>query len=185
MVEAAIDRYGKYFRTGIKGPDNPKGKVVGVEAPAGICWGQDDDGNDIIMNGFIDLVVEYDPETLLIVDYKTGFSVPSHDEFLKDLQPRMYSYAAKQMFPDYKYYWVQFDYFRGIPLEHAFTADDDEVTRREVIRLFNQVKNARRIQRRAQDRICKYLCNRELCDKKWIELKQGIDGSNPNRENSR
>jgi len=34
MVETAIDRYGKYFETGIKSEDNPDGKVIGVEAPA-------------------------------------------------------------------------------------------------------------------------------------------------------
>jgi hypothetical protein len=179
MVETAIDRYGKYFRTGFKSDENPDGKVIGVEAPAGITWGKDDDGNDIVMNGFIDLVIEYDAETLLIVDYKTGYSVPTHEDFLKDLQPRMYSYAAKLMYPDYKYYWVQFDYFRGIPMEHAFTAEDDEVTRREVVKIFNEVKGLRTIKRRAQDRICKYLCNRPFCNRKWDELKNGIDGSNP------
>lgn len=179
MIEAAIERYGKYFNTGIKSPSNPGGKVIGVEAPAGISWGKDADGEDIIMNGFIDLVVEYDSETLLIIDYKTGFSVPSHDDFTQDLQPRMYSYAARRMFTEYKFYWVQFDYFRGIPLEHAFTADDDEKTRREVVELYNRIKKAQTIKRRAYDRECKYLCNRPFCDKKWLELKSGIDGSNP------
>jgi len=29
------------------------------------------------------------------------------------------------------------------------------------------------------DHYCKYLCNRPLCDKKWAELLNGIDGSNP------
>ena len=182
MVETAIDRYGEYFNTGIKSKDNPDGKVIGVEAPAQICWGQDDDGEDILMNGFIDLVLEYDEETLLVVDYKTGYSVPTHDDFIKDLQPRMYSYAAKEMYPDYKYYWVQFDYFRSIPLEHAFTSDDDQLTRKAVIDLFNKVKSAKSIKRRAFDHKCKYLCNRALCDQKWEELKQGIDGSNPKKK---
>lgn len=184
MIEAAIDRYGKYFVTGIKGPDNPTGKVIGVEAPAGICWGKDEDGQDIIMNGYIDLLIEYDPETLMVVDYKTGFSVPSHDEFINDLQPRMYAYAAKLMFPGYKYYWVQFDYFRGIPLEHAFTAVDDDKTRQEVVAIYNSVKKAKVIKRRANDRECKYLCNRPFCDQKWEELKAGVDGSNPAKRES-
>lgn len=179
MIETAIDRYGKYFHTGIKSDENPDGKVIGVEAPAQITWGQDTDGADIKMNGFIDLVVEYDPDTLLVVDYKTGYSVPAHDDFIKDLQPRMYSYAAKQMYPDYKYYWVQFDYFRGIPLEYAFTSDDDENTRQEVVRLFNEIKGARQIKRRAFDHKCKYLCNRPFCDKKWAQLRAGEDGANP------
>lgn len=185
MVETAIDRYGEYFATGIKSAENPTGRVIGIEAPAQISWGQDVDGEDIKMNGFIDLVVEYDPETVLIVDYKTGYSVPQHEKFIKDLQPRMYSYAAKRMYPDYKYHWVQFDYFRGIPMEHAFTAEDDEATRQMVVELYNKIKKARSIKRRGYDHYCKYLCNRPFCDKKWGELLSGVDGSNPVGKNAR
>jgi len=179
MIETAIDRYGDYFDTGIKSLDNPDGKVIGVEAPADIIWGVDKDGEDIKMHGFIDLVLEYDKDTLLVVDYKTGYSIPTHEAFIKDLQPRMYSYAAKQLYPNYKYYWVQFDYFRGIPIEHVFTADDDEITRKEVIKYYHYIKGAREIKRRAYDHKCKYLCNRPFCDKKWEEFKLGVDGSNP------
>jgi hypothetical protein len=178
----AIKRYGKYFKTGIKSEDNPNGKVIGIEASADISWGADEDGEDIKMNGFIDLVVEYDKETLLIVDYKTGYSVPEHEKFIKDLQPRMYSYAAKIMYPEYKYHWVQFDYFRSVPLEHAFTDDDDEQTRQQVVKLFNKIKKARSIKRRGEDWYCKYLCNRPFCNQKWDELLTGVDGSNPERK---
>jgi len=190
MVETAIDRYGKYFDTGIKSKDNPNGKVIGIEAPTregadpeapNISWGNDENGEPILMNGFIDLVVEYDEETLLIVDYKTGYSVPQHEKFIQDLQPRMYSVASKMMYPEYKYHWVQFDYFRGIPLEHAFTAEDDEITRQKVIGLYNKIKSARKVKRRGMDHYCKYLCNRPLCDQKWNELLGGVDGSNPEK----
>jgi len=190
MVEQAIERYGKYFDTGIKSKDNPNGKVIGVEAPTRkeadpegphITWGVGEDDEPINMNGFIDLVVEYDEETLLVVDYKTGYSVPEYEKFLQDLQPRMYSYAAKHMYPQYKYHWVQFDYFRSsAPLEHAFTDEDDEQTRQYVTALYNQIKSARSIKRRGEDWYCKHLCNRPFCDQKWRELLDGLDGSNPN-----
>jgi hypothetical protein len=185
MIDQAISRYDTYFKSGIKSADNPTGKIIGVELPADISWGSDVDGEDIKMNGFIDLVVEYDPETLIIIDYKTGYSTPTHEEFTEDLQPRMYSYAAKQLFPNYKYVWVQFDYFRGVPLEYAFTHSDDDRTRRDVVDIFNKVKQARRIKRRAYDHYCKHLCNRDLCDRKWAELLQGVDGSNPAKKERR
>ncbi len=93
----------------------------------------------------------------------------------------MYSFAAKKMYPQYKYHWVQFDYFRSAaPLEHAFTTEDDEATRRKVVGLYNRIKKARKVKRRGLDHYCKYLCNRPLCDQKWAELLAGIDGSNPN-----
>ena len=179
MIETAIARYDIYFRTGVKSPENPTGKVIGIELPVGISWGKDEDGEDIKMNGFIDLVIEYDSETLMIIDYKTGYSTPTHEEFIGDLQPRMYSYCAKLMFPEYKFVWVQFDYFRGVPLEYAFTSSDEEKTRQEVVSLYKRVKQARKIKRRAEDHYCKHLCNRPLCNQKWAELLQGIDGSNP------
>jgi hypothetical protein len=191
MVELAIERYGEYFDTGIKSDDNPTGRVIGIEAPTreggkadgeNISYGDDNEGNPIKMNGFIDLVVEYDKETLLIIDYKTGYSVPQHEKFLQDLQPRMYSVAAKIMYPQYKYHWVQFDYFRSpAPLEHAFTAEDDEQTRQNVVQLYNRIKDARIVKRRGQDHYCKYLCNRPFCDQKWQELLDGTDGSNKNK----
>jgi len=182
MAQDAVKRYDAYFKTGIKSVDNPSGRVIGIECNANICWGKDEDGEDIKMNGFIDLVIEYDKDTIIIVDYKTGYSTPTHDDFIEDLQPRMYSFAAKQLFPNYKFVWVSFDYFRATALDYAFTNSDDEKTRKEVIDLYNRVKKARRIKRRAKDHYCKHLCNRPLCDIKWEELLQGIDGSNPNRQ---
>ena len=95
----------------------------------------------------------------------------------------MYSYAAKKMYPQYKYHWVQFDYFRSLaPLEHAFTDDDDEQTRQKVTALYNKVKGANTIKRRGEDFYCKYLCNRPFCNQKWEELKAGVDGSNPEKK---
>ena len=77
---------------------------------------------------------------------------------------------------------VKFDYFRSpSPLEHAFTDADDEDTKRQVVGLYNRIKNAKTVKRRGMDHYCKYLCNRPFCDQKWEELKQGIDGSNPEK----
>jgi hypothetical protein len=182
MLRVATKKYDTYFKSGIKSPDNPSGKIIGIEQKVDVIWGKDCDGEDIAMHGYIDLIIEYDKDTIIIVDYKTGYSTPSHEEFIEDLQPRMYSFAAKRLFPQYKFVWVQFDYFRTFQLEYAFTHEDDESTRQQVVKLFNRVKQARQIKRRANDRYCKYLCNRPFCDKKWEELKMGIDGSNPARK---
>jgi len=182
ILEKAINRYDIYFKTGLKSKDNPSGKIIGIEQPANIIWGTDYEGKDIVMNGYIDLLVEYDNETLMVIDYKTGFSVPSYDEFIEDLQPRMYSFAAKHIFPNYRYYLVQFDYFRSQnPIEHVFTDSDDEKTRQQVIELYNKIKSAKTIKRRAEDSYCSYMCNRPLCDRKWEELKNGVDGTNLNK----
>lgn len=182
ILEKAIIRYNDYFVSGLRSDKNPGGKIIGIEAPANISWGIGVDGKEIKMNGFIDLLVEYDSDTLLVIDYKTGYSVPSYEECIEELQPRMYSYAVKKMFPNYKYYLVQFDYLRGnSPIEFVFTAEDDEKIRKEVIQLYNHIKSIKTIKRRVEDNYCKYMCNRPLCDILWDKLKKGEDGSNPNK----
>lgn len=172
MTEAAIKRYGKYFNTGIKSPENPDGKVLGVEHEFTIEIGKDKWGDPIIMHGLIDLVIEEDDDTVIVVDYKTGFKTQTSEELMKDMQARMYSVAAKHEFPNYKYVLLSFDYFRGSPTDVVFTRAEDETTKEVVRRKWNEIKGKTSVKRRAQDWYCQYLCNRPECDKQWAILKE-------------
>lgn len=172
MIRAAIKRYDNYFRTGIKSEDNPGGKVIAVEKEFSIVLGQDDWGEDIVMHGFIDLIVEEDDETLLVIDYKTGYKTQNSDELFTDLQARMYSAAAKIAYPQYDYVILSFDYFRGVPTEVVFTTEEDSVTLDVVRDKWNKIKATTKVKRRPNDYYCKYLCNREFCDQQWDNLKK-------------
>jgi hypothetical protein len=171
MMHKAIERYKPYFETGIKSEKNPNGKVVAVEKEFTIVLGKDDWGDDIVMHGFIDLVVEEDENTLLVIDYKTGYKTQNSDELFGDLQARMYSAAAKIVYPEYEFVMLSFDYFRGVPTEVVFTEEEDSVTLDTVKQKWNQIKGTTKVKRRREDFYCKYLCNREFCDKQWDKLK--------------
>lgn len=177
MTEAAIERYAKYFDTGIRSAENPNGKVLGVEHEFTIELGKDEWGDPIVMHGLIDLVVEQDPDTVLVIDYKTGFKTQNADELMKDMQARMYSCAAKHEFPEYKYVFLSFDYFRGVPTDVVFTQDQDDATKDIVRRRWNEIKGKRNIKRRSYDWYCQYLCNRPECDAQWEILKDKVKQS--------
>lgn len=171
MMRKAIVRYKPYFETGIKSEVNPNGRVVAVEKEFTINLGKDHWGDDIIMHGFIDLVVEEDANTLLVIDYKTGYKTQNSDELFSDLQARMYSAAAKIIYPEYEYVMLSFDYFRGVPTEVVFTKEEDSVTLDTVQRKWNEIKGFTKVKRRPYDYYCKYLCNRSFCDQQWDKLK--------------
>jgi RecB family exonuclease len=171
MIRSAIKRYDKYFRTGVRSPQNPGGKIIGVEHEFTIELGKDRWAEPIIMHGFMDLIVEDDPETLIVADYKTGFKTYSTEELMHDMQARMYSVAAKREFPNYKYVLLTFDYFRATPVDVVFTAKQDNVTIEAVKQKWNEIKAKRKIQRRPYDWYCQYLCNRPVCDVEWEKLK--------------
>jgi ATP-dependent exoDNAse (exonuclease V) beta subunit len=172
MLDMAIRRYDKYFKTGIKSKDNPDGKVIGVEEEFTHIIGKDNWGEDIIMHGYIDLIIEEDDDTIIVVDYKTGFKTKTTEELMKDIQPRMYSLAAKLKFPEYKFVLLTFDYFRGVPIDVGFSQEQDEVTREVVCRKWNEIKAKHKIKRRPFDWYCQYLCNRNVCNVEWAKLLQ-------------
>lgn len=62
------------------------------------------------INGYIDLVVEVDKNTIEVIDYKTGNyrtdwitgKKKELEDFQNDLQLRMYAYAVHEMYPKYQ-----------------------------------------------------------------------------------
>jgi hypothetical protein len=170
MTQSAIRRYDKYFKTGVKSDANPNGKIIGVEEEFEFVVGKDKWGADIIMHGLMDLVIEEDKETIIVVDYKTGFKTQTTEELIDDMQARMYSIGAKMQFPQYKFVLLTFDYFRGVPVDIAFSKEQDEVTLDVVRRKWNDIKGTYKIKRRPYDWYCQYLCKRSVCDVEWAKL---------------
>lgn len=106
-------------------PDSPlKRKIIGSE----VAFTQDWEGFRI--HGYIDLITEVDAETLEVRDYKAGNYAKATDEAFRDIQMRIYSLAAKKMFPQYKYVMMTLDYLRKTPVTVIFAPEDDEKTRK-------------------------------------------------------
>ena len=174
MVKYAQRTYGKLYTTGVKSNTNPSGKLIGIEYEFKLPIGKDDEGEDIILHGLIDLVSELDNETVEIIDYKTGFKTSSAEELMDDIQPMAYAAAARILFPQYKFFLLTFDYFRGKPITVTFNKEECDATIIKIINKWKEIKRKTILSRRKEDYYCKYLCNRPLCDAEWQKIKMEV-----------
>jgi len=161
-------------------------KILGIEAAFNIDFGMKDiHGNDMRSTGFIDLVVEEDPDTCHIIDHKFGMWKPSFDEFSEDIQVKLYSYAARKLFPGYKEYLVTFDYARTSPLSYSFTEEEDELTRQQVVKYWESIAGPQMVRRTMvqgdgkdpeSSWKCKVMCDAQVCKKQWPIFKEKFGG---------
>jgi len=148
-------------------------------------------GTEIPMIGYMDLVIEEDPETLHIIDYKAGKSTQTYEECRLDIQAMMYSWAARREFIDdvnnkgfkYKNIILTFDYFTNHPITLAFTAQEDAETEKFVAAKVAEIQNTDWITRivRSNDDFksrsawkCNALCDPGVCANKWKGRFQAI-----------
>ena len=73
--------------------------------------------------GAMDKVVEFDANSLCVIDYKTSKSVLTDDEVETDIQLSLYDAAARKLFPGYNNYSVCLDYLRFFPKHNKRTEE--------------------------------------------------------------
>ena len=73
--------------------------------------------------GAMDKVVEFDKDSLCVIDYKTSKSVLTDGEVETDIQLSLYDAVARKMFPNYKNYSVCLDYLRFFPKHNTRTEE--------------------------------------------------------------
>lgn len=138
------------------------------------------------IRGLIDRVDKIDDETVEIVDYKTGqrkpfgkgFNAEPYDVFSlrEEIQPRMYHYAAKRLYPWAKTVLVTFIYLiDGGPLMMPFSDDDIVETEEKIKKRFLHIKNNEDPDRN-KSFICRF-CNFDksktgVCDDVWREKEE-------------
>lgn len=98
-----------------------KKKILGVEVEF------NDELGGVPVKGYMDLVVEDNPETLEVVDYKTGKSM-GYDAASKDPQVRIYGAIARKKWPQYKYVMVTLYYLKNKPVTIPLGPEDDLLT---------------------------------------------------------
>jgi CRISPR/Cas system-associated exonuclease Cas4 (RecB family) len=113
-----------------------KRKILGAE----VAFEKEYEGFKV--RGYIDLVTEIDKETLEVRDYKTGNYTKNTDAAFKDLQMRVYSMVAKEIFPDYNYVVMTLDYLRKGPVSVIFSREDDEKTRLFLKEAYGKIETA-------------------------------------------
>jgi len=183
MIERTMSRYEETWKHILRDENN---------APVGCEYGFriNIPGTDVPIIGYMDLVVEEDPETIHVIDYKSGTWTQSYDECREDIQVKMYSLACRREFIDdisnkgynYKNVILTFDYFTKNPITLAFTKEEDDATEEYVLRKIQEIQSTEWIDRIVpnneafQERNarnghkyfkCEYLCDSKVCARRW------------------
>lgn len=116
------------------------------------------------VRGFMDLVTEIDEETLEVRDYKTGTYTKKTEEAFRDLQMRIYSLIAKELFPQYKYVLMTLDYLRKQPVTVIFGPEDDEKTREFLQDAYKKISEAKNPPRKKSFK-CNWCVGYDKCGK--------------------
>ncbi len=129
--------------------------------------------------GYADLVIERNPKTIEIIDYKTGKWTQNEEECRADIQVQGYAWAAYEEFVKdvnghgYKYENVvlTFDYFVNKPVTVCFDQGSIAKTEKFLFDKVYQIDNTNVISRVIGDRYhdwkCKALCDVDICKKHW------------------
>jgi len=114
-----------------------EGEIIGCEVEFTL---ELEDG--VIIRGVIDLVVKQDDDTLEIIDFKSGNKTLGYDAALTDPQMRIYSMAAKILWPEYETYITSLFYIRKRKMVSCvFGEQDDKDTLKAVKSHWNKIRN--------------------------------------------
>lgn len=121
LIEKTLSRSG-WNPLALNDDGSFKRKIIGTEISFDMELG------GVRVRGKIDLVVEgEEPDTIEIVDYKTGKSM-SFDKAFNDPQVRIYAAVARILYPQYKYIDVTLWYLKKSPVTVPLGPVDDEST---------------------------------------------------------
>ena len=65
------------------------------------------------LNGVIDILLQMDPTTVIVLDYKTSRKADTVSEAKVDVQLSMYDLMISKLYPQYKHIWLVLDFLRG------------------------------------------------------------------------
>jgi RecB family exonuclease len=68
------------------------------------------------LTGVIDLLMEMDPNTAVVLDYKTSRMADSVESAKSDIQLSLYSYMIHKLYPQYNHVWLVLDFLRSEPV---------------------------------------------------------------------
>lgn len=147
-------------------------------------------GTEVPILGYMDLVIEESPDTIHVIDYKTGVWTQTYEECCDDIQVRMYSLACRREFIDdisnkgykYKNVILTFDYFTKSPITVAFTEEEDDATELYVLKKIQEIESTTWVDRIVPNNDafeernarnghkyfkCQYLCDNKVCARRW------------------
>lgn len=97
--------------------------------------------DEICVLGYIDLVVEVNKDTLVVIDHKVSKLPKSQEEVDNDIQLGIYDIVVRDLFPGYKNYDLALNYYRHSPVYTRRTDEDRENLKNFLINIFYQICN--------------------------------------------
>lgn len=128
---------------------------------------------NMALRGTIDLITEAAPDTLEVIDYKTGQRTDwitggpkEWEDFFEDMQLRMYDLATSKLYPQYKYRILTIIFTRdGGPFSVSFEPEDIDTTIDSIRKIYKEILNDSKISRLKDNRDkkdqvwkCDYVC---------------------------
>jgi len=110
------------------------GKIITIEDNFRITT---PDGVTVI--GAMDKVLELNPETIVVVDYKTSKYHLTQVELKSDLQLSMYDLVGSIKFPNYKRIILSLDYLRGDPVYTYRTVKERRTFAKYLLAVYNEI----------------------------------------------
>jgi len=108
-----IDEAQKFVRSRLY-KHNPNYKIISTEL--NFLKNKLTTNKGVPFTGVIDLIMEIDPETAIVLDYKTSRMADSVDTARGDIQLSLYDYAVRKMYPQYKHVWLVLEFLRSDPV---------------------------------------------------------------------
>lgn len=106
-------------------------EIIGTEKNIDIIVNGD---NTFRLIGYMDKVVEEDNDTIRVIDYKTSSSTGNVDKLKDNLQLKIYDYALREQFPNYKKYIVSLNF---VKLNKIVSHEYSQEQREETINIIN------------------------------------------------
>lgn len=111
IADPALIEEGKQFMRERIHRHNPQYKIVGIEYHLKSFNVTTDKG--VPLNGVIDLVMEMDPSSAIVLDYKTSRKAKTVVEAKTDIQLSLYDLAISKLNPQYQKIWLALEYLRS------------------------------------------------------------------------
>lgn len=144
------------------------GKIVDLEKKFGFASKDSVDittKEGVKLIGAIDKVVEIDPETLLIVDYKTSKTAPTANELKTDIQLSIYDLVASMLWPNYQRIILCLDMLRSEMLYSYRTVEERKEFSEYLLEIHKQMSNLKKKDMQARLNIfCPWCDYKEYCD---------------------
>lgn len=118
-------------------------KIISLEETFGFNTGKNKDlktSLGVPLIGAMDKVVEFDKDTLVVVDYKTSKTVPTAEQLKEDLQLSLYDLVASILFPEYKRIILCLDMLKTEPIYSYRTLEQRQEFNKYLLEVYKQMK---------------------------------------------